>query len=99
MRERKIVVLMVIGLLAWATGCKKQIDTAEFKSAINNSFAGRHECIWPEPTKLPAEVDTSKYRKAPGQLRTRHSMPASSSEEWYGEEALSIGLEQAGQPG
>ena len=63
MRARIVLALMLIGLSAWATGCKKQIDTAEFKSAINNSFAGRHECVWPEPVKLPAEVDTSKDEK------------------------------------
>ncbi len=63
MQGRFAVALSLIALSAWTTGCKKQIDTAEFKSAINNSFAGRHECVWPEPTKLPAEVDTSKDDK------------------------------------
>lgn len=63
MRGRILVVLAVMALSAWASGCKKQIDTAEFKSAINNSFTGRHECVWPEPVKLPAEVDTSKDEK------------------------------------
>lgn len=58
-----VVALTGIGLLALATGCKKQIDTAMFKTAINNSFAGHHECVWPAPTKLPAEVDTSKDDK------------------------------------
>ena len=57
MRERIVLALVLTGLLACATGCKKQVDHAEFISAINTSFAGRHECVWPEPVKLPAQVD------------------------------------------
>ena len=59
MRERIVLALVLTGLLACATGCKKQVDHAEFISAINKSFAGRHECVWPEPVKLPAQVDPS----------------------------------------
>ena len=60
MRERIVLTLVLTGLCACATGCKKQVDHAEFISAINKSFVGRHECAWPEPVKLPAEVDPSK---------------------------------------
>jgi hypothetical protein len=63
MHGRFVAVLIGIALSVWATGCKKQIDQAQFKSAINNSFAGRHECVWPAPIKLPAEADTSKDDK------------------------------------
>ena len=63
MRERIVLALVLTGFIAWAPGCKKQYDQAEFKSAINKSFAGRHECVWPEPIKLPAQVDTSKDEK------------------------------------
>jgi hypothetical protein len=63
MHERIAVALVLTGLVPWATGCKKQVDQTEFKSAINASFTGRHECVWPEPIKLPAEVDTSKDEK------------------------------------
>jgi hypothetical protein len=63
MRERIALALVLTGLIAWATGCKKQVDQAEFKTAINESFAGRHECVWPEPIKLPAQADTSKDEK------------------------------------
>ena len=63
MRGRMAVALVLTGLVAWTAGCKKQIDQTEFKSAINKSFAGRHECVWPEATKLPAQVDTSKDEK------------------------------------
>ena len=63
MRGRIVAALVLTGLVSFATGCKKQVDQAEFKSAINNSFAGRHECVWSEPIKLPAEADTSKDEK------------------------------------
>jgi hypothetical protein len=63
MRERIALALVLTGFIAWAIGCKKQVDQAEFKSAINKSFAGRHECVWPEPIKLPVQVDTSKDEK------------------------------------
>ena len=42
---------------------QEQVDLAEFKSAINQSFAGRHECVSAEPIKLPAQADTSKDEK------------------------------------
>jgi hypothetical protein len=60
MHARTIFAFAMAGLMVTAIGCKKQIDQAEFKSAINNSFAGRHECVWTEPIKLPAQADTSK---------------------------------------
>jgi len=63
MRARIALALVLTGLFACASGCKKEIDTTEFKSAINKSFAGRHECVWPEPIKLPAEADPTKDEK------------------------------------
>ena len=63
MRERIALALLLTGLIAWATGCKKQVDQAEFKSAINQSFAGRHVCVWSEPIKLPVQADTSSDDK------------------------------------
>lgn len=60
MRERIALALLVAGLFAWAAGCKKQVDHTEFISAINKSFVGRHECIWPEAIKLPVQADPTK---------------------------------------
>jgi hypothetical protein len=59
MRERIVLAVVLTGLIAWATGCKKQVDHAEFISAINKSFVGRHECLWPESIKLPVQADPS----------------------------------------
>ena len=60
MRERIVLALVLTALFAGATGCKKEVDKAGFKSAINKSYAGRHECVWPEPIKLPVQADPSK---------------------------------------
>jgi hypothetical protein len=60
MRERIALALVLTGLIACATGCKKEVDKAPFKSAINKSYAGRHECVWPQPIKLPVQADPSK---------------------------------------
>jgi hypothetical protein len=60
MRERIALALVLTGLFTCASGCKKQIDRAGFTSAINKSFDGRHDCVWPEPIKLPAEIDPAK---------------------------------------
>jgi hypothetical protein len=60
MRERIVLALAATGLFGWATGCKKQVDRTEVKSAINQSFAGRHICLWPESIKLPVQADPSK---------------------------------------
>src|ERR1035438_1739258 len=63
MRERIALALVLTGLFACATGCKKQVDKVELKSAINKSFGHRHVCVWPEPIKLPAQTDPSKDEK------------------------------------
>ena len=38
MRKGIALTLVLSGLIASLPGCKKEIDTAEFKSAINNLF-------------------------------------------------------------
>jgi hypothetical protein len=63
MRERVGLAIVLIGLLAGANGCRKQVDQAPFKSAINKSYEGQHVCLWPEATKLPAEADPTKDEK------------------------------------
>lgn len=60
MRERIAIALVLTGLIASAVGCKKELDKAPLIAAIDKSFAGRHECVWPESIKLPARIDPSK---------------------------------------
>ena len=60
MRHNSASLVALAALTLLPTACKKQIDTSQFKTAINNSYAGKHECIWPEPVKMPAEADPTK---------------------------------------
>jgi hypothetical protein len=60
MRKTVASLLLLAAIAALPTACKKEIDKTQFISAINNSYAGKHECIWPEPVKMPAEADPSK---------------------------------------
>lgn len=61
MREGTIALFMLAALAMWTTACHKEsVDKAQFISAINASFAHKHECLWPEPVKMPAEADPSK---------------------------------------
>jgi hypothetical protein len=66
MRERIALAIVLTGLFACANGCRKKVDKAVFVSAINRSYNGRHVCVWPEPTKLPAQADPSKDEKTRG---------------------------------
>lgn len=59
--KRIALALLLTGLIAWSIGCKKEeVNHPDFVSAINKSFGHRHECVWPEPIKMPAEADPSK---------------------------------------
>ena len=60
MRKLSTPLLLLTALAILPTACKKEIDKTQFKTAINNSYAGKHECVWPEPVKMPAEADPSK---------------------------------------
>ena len=60
MRKGMILTLGTAAALICSTGCKQQIDQAEFKMAIDNYLSTRHECVWSLSKKLPAQADTSK---------------------------------------
>jgi hypothetical protein len=60
MRERIAPALVLGALFASATGCRQPIPQAALISAINQSFGHRHVCVWPQPIKLPAEIDPAK---------------------------------------
>jgi len=60
MRKRLASLLLLTALAILPTACKQTVDKAEFKSAIQNSLAHRHDCVWPQPVKMPAEADPSK---------------------------------------
>jgi hypothetical protein len=60
MRKTPALLFLLAVTALLLTSCKNEIDKAQFKSAINSSLAGKHECIWPETVKMPAEADPSK---------------------------------------
>jgi len=61
MRQRFGTLLLLAAIAAVPTACKDSaVQKSQFKSAINNSFAGKHDCLWSEPVKMPAEADPAK---------------------------------------
>lgn len=64
MSKRTILVLGMVTVLGWATGCKRGVDKAEFVNVIDASLAHHHDCVWPKPVKMPAQADASKDESA-----------------------------------
>jgi hypothetical protein len=55
---------VTIGL---SIGCRKNaVDKGAYKSAINNYFSTRPDCLWTAPIKLPAQADTSNDEQTKG---------------------------------
>jgi hypothetical protein len=54
--------------LLMAAGCGKSnfVDKAAFKSAINNYYSTRQDCVWPGPVKFPVQADSSNYEQTKG---------------------------------
>jgi hypothetical protein len=60
MRPSRIMVCVFAGAVALAAGCKKNaVDQSAFKSALNNYYSGRQDCLWSAPIKFPVQTDTS----------------------------------------
>lgn len=61
MRNGFASLLLVAAIAILPTACKKDtVDKAEIKLAINSYLAKHHDCLWPQPVKMPAEADPSK---------------------------------------
>lgn len=61
MRKGFTSLLLLGAITVLPTACKKEaVDRAEFKDAINTYLAHRHDCLWPQPIKMPAEADPAK---------------------------------------
>jgi len=54
----------VDGLFACVGGCKKQVDQAGFISAINKSFGGQAECVWPHHQTAAQAIDKRREVRA-----------------------------------
>jgi hypothetical protein len=59
MRRQAIFFLVLGGVLAASSGCKKnEVDKGAFKSAIDNYLVAKQSCMWNAPIKYPAQADT-----------------------------------------
>jgi hypothetical protein len=66
--KANVVILTLCGAVMIVAGCRKtnMVDKMAFKSAINNYWSARNECVWPDPIKFPAQADTSKENQTKG---------------------------------
>ena len=66
--KANVVILTLCGAMMIVAGCRKtnMVDKMAFKSAINNYWSARNECVWPDPIKFPAQADTSKENQTKG---------------------------------
>ena len=67
MRSIRIAVYATIGIILFAVGChSKMVDKAELRSALNNYYSSRQDCLWPAPVKFPAQADTTNEDQTQG---------------------------------
>jgi hypothetical protein len=68
MQATRILGLAVCGAMVFAAGCRKTntVDKSAFKSAINDYYSARQECVWSSPVKFPAQADTSNEDQTKG---------------------------------
>ncbi len=65
MHARPTAALGLTAALVLAAGCKKTADsTANYKIAINQYLIANQSCLWPEPQKFPAQVNTDSDKTA-----------------------------------
>jgi hypothetical protein len=66
----KVTYLLSIGIcgVMLMASCRKTnfVDKAAFKSAINNYYSTRQDCVWSSPVKFPVQADTSNYEQTKG---------------------------------
>jgi hypothetical protein len=60
------VACVVAMLLAAGCHSKNDADTANFKTAIDDYYRTRQECVWTTAVKFPAQVDASKDEQTKG---------------------------------
>jgi|SRR5271156_2576851 len=67
MRTRNLVSLAVCGVMLTAAGCRTNtVDKGAFKSAINDYYGAKQECLWSSSIKFPAQADTSNDAQTKG---------------------------------
>jgi hypothetical protein len=67
MHAKHILGLALCGTILIAAGCRKNaVDKMAFKSAINDYYQTRQECVWLASKKFPAQADTSNDDQTKG---------------------------------
>src|SRR5580658_5895057 len=68
MRKLSTIGMAAIGgIVLLAGGCRSNtVDKEAFKSAIDNYYSGKQECVWSAPVKFPAQADTSNDEQTKG---------------------------------
>jgi len=68
MKAISLLGLGICGVVLVAGGCRKTnfVDKMAFKSAINNYYSTRQDCLWSSPVKFPVQADTSNYEQTKG---------------------------------
>jgi|SRR5580698_89790 hypothetical protein len=68
MKVISVLSLGICGAVLIAAGCRKTnfVDKMAFKSAINNYYSTRQDCVWSSPVKFPVQADTSNYEQTKG---------------------------------
>ena len=70
MRATRVLMLVLAWFIAFAIGCKKDaVNKIAFKSALDNYYSSRQDCLWPAPVKFPAQADTAKDEQTKGSAR------------------------------
>jgi len=68
MRSQRVVGVAICVVMLAAGGCRKtnSVDKSAFKSALDDYYLARQECVWESPVKFPAQADTSKEEQTKG---------------------------------
>jgi hypothetical protein len=67
MRRTNAICAAFGGTVLLVAGCHSNtVDQAAFKSAINDYYSGKQECVWSAPVKFPAQADTSNDEQTKG---------------------------------
>lgn len=68
MRIQRVVGVAVCVAMLAAGGCRKtnSVDKSAFKSALDDYYQARQECVWDSPMKFPAQADTQKEEQTKG---------------------------------
>ncbi len=67
MHKTKVLGFALCGMLALTVGCHTNtVDKGAFKSALNDYYSSRHDCVWSTTVKFPAQVDASKDDQTKG---------------------------------